>query len=151
MTSPHQTLAAAIVTHVEGWGSLPSGMPVERVYSAQRAIGQLPSGTPGAIFVLVASVDSQRADRSSDDDRYVVGVVYMRRLADIELATLDTEDVLVESLRTHLRSLDNVTLGNGRTGRRVRTGIPTPFDADYINEHEIFLSVIECEFFAPLP
>lgn len=151
MASPHQTLAEAVKTRCAAWGSLPAGMTVERVYSVQKAIGQLPANVPGAICVLVSEVDSQRADRSSDEDRYTVGVVYMAKLADVEIATIDAQDVLLESLRTWLRGLDNVDLGNSRTGRRVRTALPVPFDGDYVNEHELFIAVITCEFWAPLP
>lgn len=145
--SDHQQIAEAVKLQVDAWGSLPAGWVVARSYSYTRAVGQLPEGTDGAVTVMAVAVDGDREDRTSDRDEVTVAVVLTIKLDNIEAATIDAVDLLAESLRNHLRTLRTISIASGRKASRLGTSLPTPHDADWLHEKEIFVSVIECRYF----
>lgn len=139
--SPHQDLAARLVSVIDSWDAKPSGFAVARVYSVEQYVGKLPSETPGMICVLASGVESER-QRSTDIDDITIGVVYLANLANIDLATCDTHDTHVDNLRTLLRKQQIVTLASGQGCHRRSTGLPTPYDSERLRQNEFFAAVI---------
>lgn len=142
--SDHQQIAEAVKLYCDAWPDLPAAWVVARSYSFTRAVGQLPDGTDGAINVLTVNVDGSREDRTADRDEVTVAVVLTIKLDDIDTDTVDAIDLLSESLRNYLRTLRKIDIADSRAASRIRTTLPTPHDADWLHEKEIFVAVIEC-------
>ena len=143
--SPHQELADELVALIDAWGSKPADVTVERAYSVEQFVGGWADDAPARIVCLVSSIDGLRIGRNQDQDDVIVSVVYLRKLADMELATNDAADIEADALRTFLRSaaVERITLPTiNRAASRVNTGLPTPYAADLIRNNEIFCSVI---------
>lgn len=139
--SPHQDLAAQLVSVIDSWDAKPSGFAVSRVYSVEQYVGKLPAESPGMICVLASGVESER-QRSTDSDDITIGIVYLANLDDINLATCDVHDTHVDNLRTLLRQQQIVTLASGKGCHRRSTSLPTPYDSERLRQQEIFAAVI---------
>ena len=148
MSSRAATLADAVVTLINAWGSLPAGVTAARVRSVIQLIKDLPAETPATIAVINSSVEdgSNRGDVADD---VMLGIVLVANCASNDPADSDTWDALTESLRDHLRTaaaFKNIDLaGIGAQRKAVSTTMVC--DADYLNEHEVFVSITEATWF----
>ena len=148
--SRHATLAASLVTHLgASWSDKPAGLSVVRAYDYDHLIKDLSDDSESIVAVITPRIGTETSSRRTDRDTVPVFVVLLASLADATLASVDPWDLLAESMRDSLRSrtLAAVDLGGGVTARRVDSvEMPTPYDADYIDASNLFLSVAECEY-----
>lgn len=142
--SPHQETAEAIRVLVAAWESLPSGFTVERAYSVSHYINGWADATPGRIVVLVSGIESERIGATNQDEP-AISVVYLRKLVDSDLATVDVGDFQTDQLRTFLTTdaFKKLRLQSGAmSANRVNTSMPTPYAANEIRENLVFAAVI---------
>lgn len=143
--SPHQELAAALATGISGWGSLPSGFTVERVYSATKYVGGWADNAPGRVLVMVSGIESERIAATNQDD-VTVSVLYLKKLTGETLAILDAADKNADLLRVFLQgsTYQKISINSGaQSASRMNTSLPTPYSPDLIRESRVFAAVIQ--------
>lgn len=146
-TSRHAALAQAIVDHLDGtWADKPASASIVRSFNYEHLIKDLDDDAESIVAVITPRIASDLASRSSDHDTVTVYVCVLAALPNISVATVDAWDVIAESCRDALRSrtLKAIDLGSDLTARRIGSaGLPTPYDADYLSDSEVFFAVIE--------
>ena len=144
MASRIRTLAASLVTSIAAWGSLPANITVSRRRSVSVILDDLDDNA-GEIAVICPRTEdtSNRADVSED---ITIGIVLLVRCTGEAATASDTYEDFLEALCDHLRTSSTfkaITLSGNLAARRRTVGIITPCDADTLDQHEVFVGVIE--------
>jgi len=151
MASRSRTIADALVTICNSYPSKPAGVTATRVRSVTHLISNMPSATPGAIAVIVSSVEDQ-STRADVAENVTLGIVVIGRV-DAEVATAsDTWDEFAESLRDYIRgnaAARHITLTGGAAQRR-QLSVPTVADSQLMSDSELFVSVMEITYFCSI-
>jgi hypothetical protein len=111
----------------------------------------MPAATPGAIAVIVTSVDDQ-SSRAEAAENVTIGIVVIGSVGSESAASADSWDDFAESLRDYLRqnaAAKHITTGS-LTAQRRTLAVPTVADADMLSESEVFVAVIECTYFCTI-
>jgi hypothetical protein len=144
MAARIQTLAAALVTQLQAYPSLPAGITVSRRRSYTAIIDEV-SDTQGFLTVICPRVEdtSNRGDVSED---ITIAIVLTVRCTAEAVAASDTYEDLLEGLCDHLRTsatYRQVTLSGNIAARRRSVSIATTCDGEILDQMEVFVGVIE--------
>ena len=151
MPSRSRTIADALVTICNAYATKPAGVTATRVRSVTHLLRNMPAATPGAIAVIVTSVDDQ-SSRAEAAENVTIGIVVIGSVGSESAASADSWDDFAESLRDYLRqdaAAQHITTGS-LTAQRRTLAVPTVADADMLSESEVFVSVIECTYFCTI-
>lgn len=151
MPSRSRTIADALVTICNGFASKPAGITATRVRSVTHLLRNMSAATPGAIAVIVTSVDDQ-SSRAEAAENVTIGIVVIGRVDSEAVAASDSWDDFAESLRDYLRqnaAAKHIVTGS-LTAQRRALAVPTVADAEMLSESEVFVSVIEATYFCTI-